>query len=144
MGRFIYEIATDESEARTKLPKGSLANAPTTMSTTMSNKITPQQFKTLEKIAAEINAEIAAYNEANDDVHQVIEVNAYSNEDEDGHNVYFDIATFRTHSATEEALRYNAINEIGKKLVAAGVPDSIVHSGDSSDGITFTASYTIA
>lgn len=125
--------------AERRNPARGMANA----NTTMSNKITPQQFETLEHIANRINAEIAAYNDTNDIVHQVIAVAAYSNDDEDGHNAYFEITTFRTHSAAEETLRYNVVSEIGKKLVAAGIPDVIAHSVDSTDGMTFTASYTI-
>lgn len=104
--------------------------------------ITLNQFETLKKIANEINAEIAAYNDDNDIVHQVIRVTASINEDEN--TAFLDITTFRTHSAAAETLAHNAIADLGKKLIGAGIPDTIEHSGDCSEGYNFTGYYTLA
>ena len=110
----------------------------------MSNTITIQQFETLQHLANGINADISAYNDENDIVHQLINVSAYRSEEEDEHHAYFDIIAYRTHSSTEETLIHKAIEKIGKMLVTAGVPDTIKHTGDCSQGYNFGAYYNIA
>jgi hypothetical protein len=109
----------------------------------MINTITIQQFETLKHLADEINAEISAYNDENDIVHQLINVSAYETKDNEEHNAYFNITAYRTHSAAEETLIHKAIEKIGKMLVTAGIPDAIMHTGDCSQGYNFGAHYKV-
>jgi adenylate cyclase class IV len=109
----------------------------------MTNTITIQQFETLQYLANRINAEISAYNDENDIVHQLINVSAYETKDNEEHHAYFDITAYRTHSSSEETLTHKAIEKIGKMLVTVGIPDAIRHTGDCSEGYNFGAHYKV-
>lgn len=87
----------------------------------------------LQIIANQINKEIADYNEANDILHPLI----WAGVNEDEEHAFFEVTHFRTHSASEESDLYNAINNIGRTLSAAGFADTLQSSGDNS----FTASF---
>jgi hypothetical protein len=89
----------------------------------------------LQIIANQINKEIAEYNERNDILHPLI----WAGVNEDEEHVFFEITHFRTHSASEESALYNAINNIGRTLSAAGFADTLQSSSDNS----FTASFSI-
>ena len=90
--------------------------------------ITQKDYTILQNIAEKINSEIKAYNETHDIVHQVISVSVSQDDDFIDHYAYFDIETFKTHSADEESLVYDAL-----------ITDVIKSSGDGS----FTAVYKL-
>lgn len=102
---------------------------------TIMNSITAEQYTAMKTIAQGINQAIAAYNDQNDILHPIISV--YVHQDEE--NAFFEVHHFRTHTAQEEADLYNAIDNIGRTLAAAGFPDTLQSSGDNS----FTASFII-
>lgn len=102
----------------------------------MQNTITAEQYTALVYIAQGINQAITEYNEQHDILNPII--SAYVHQDEE--NAFFEVHHFRTHSAQEESDLYNAIDNIGKTLTTAGIPENLQHSGNDS----FTASFTIA
>jgi len=101
--------------------------------------ITQKEYTILQEIAEKINSEIKAYNETHDIVHQVISVSVSQDTDFIDYYVYLDIETFKTYSAEEEALVYDAIRGIARHLTDALITDVIESSGD---GI-FTAVYKL-
>jgi hypothetical protein len=98
--------------------------------------ISTEQYTALQTIAAGINQAITEYNNQNDILHPILSV--YVHQDEE--HVFFEVHHFRTHTAQEESDLYNAIDNIGRTLATAGIPENLQHSGNDS----FTASFTIA
>lgn len=105
----------------------------------MTITITQKDYQTLQDIAKKINDEIRAYNETHDVVHQVIGLSVSQDDDYIDTYAYLDIETYKTHSAEEEALVYDAIRGIARHLTDALITDVIQSVGDGA----FTAIYKI-
>ena len=97
--------------------------------------MTTEQYTALKTIAAGINQAIQKYNDEHPILHQLIWAGIGGDEE----LIYFEIKHFRTHSATEEAELYSAIDAIGQTLRAAGFSEDLRSSGDNS----FVTAYTI-